>query len=339
MRGGISVFLSGIILAATLSGCVTTGTQGGGGYSGEPVTSPSAAQYEINKGKAFATKNEVAIGGFKVAFVTKIRGSNSTRGSFLGGGSPGKAAATAVLSGLSQEVMQQITDAAYEDFKTKLIARGYRVRPFATIRNHPGFTAINTKGSPLETSEPMPAMSADALIFAPTGQKLRLFASQGAGLQGFGWSSPESGFSKVAVETGIPLLDVYYVVNFASFGGHSSRTTTSISVDQSMSVVNGSQLYITSGYGGTFSSDQGSIRLKQPIGSERKFASITEEEKSGTEQLGNVLAKGVAALLGGGTRASSTYDFVTNADDYRKAALDALAKTNEGVTTQMAALR
>jgi len=298
----------------------------------------SGFKTEVDTAKAFAGKRDVVIGGFKVSFVTREKSSSKPRGGLLSGPSVARAAAETYLADVPNEMMQAITDAAYADFKAQLKAQGYNVRPFSFLTGNKTFNGATTKASPLKSTEPMPAMNADALIFAPSGQKLRLFAVQGDGVQAYGWGSPEASFSQAAAELGVPVLDAFYVVDFTDFDGYSSRTTAAMSVGQMLKVIKG-DLYITAGQGGTFSTNQGRISLAEWVYSEAQFCSIEKREKSGAGKVGSVLATGMSVLLGGGTRSFDEFDFKADAGKYRAIATTNLTNANAALIGKMAALR
>ena len=134
---GNAAFLLSLIAIFILTGCVTTG---GGGASSQ--AQPGGPSFETVTPKAFAGKNEVLIGGFKVTFITQQKGTRANRGSFLGGGGGmARASANVVLDGISPQLMQSITDTAYERFVAGMQKEGYTVRSrdfFGKQRRVPG---------------------------------------------------------------------------------------------------------------------------------------------------------------------------------------------------------
>jgi hypothetical protein len=335
-----------VALLAILSACSATDSTGVSSMvnpsaGAGTVAKTSSARLDVSKAKAFAGVKDVYIGGFKVGFVTERKGSSANRGSFLGGGGGmARASANTVLEGVSPQLMQEITDVIYADFQARLAASGYSVRPFSELLANESFRKVNTKPSPFETGKPLPILTnANALIFAPSGQKLRLFAAQGAGVQGFGWSSPEAGFSAAAAKTGTPIIDVDYVVTFSYFDGYSGRSSASISAGQAISVHRGSMLNLTKGEGGTFSNNQGSIAFASEITSGQQFATVEKEGKSSVEVAGEALAVGAAVLLGGGTRTRNTYVYRADPAKYKSAVVDSLVHANATLASKMASLR
>lgn len=290
--------------------------------------------------QAFKDKKQVAIGGFKISFITERKMTSQNRGSFLDGGAGmARASANTVLNGISNVSMQTITNQAYKNFVSMLQQNGYEVIETSKLLNNKTFNEVVTKTSPLNTDEPLPAIKAKALIFAPSGEKLRLFSNQGDGVQAFGWTSPEAGFSKAAEELKIPILDVHYVINFSSSENYSGRDTASISVGQSIQVLRSSRLLITSGQGGTFSTNIGSIVLQNEEVSSEKFANIVKEEQSTLNKVGNVIAAGMTVLLGGGERELETYIYNADSKKYEEVSLNVINKTSKNFISEMTSLR
>ena len=329
----LSLGFVGILLASLFSGCAGTNMAGGTGSS-------STQKYSVDTPKAFKGKQKVAIGGFKVSFVTEEKMTSKNRGSFLGGGG-GMARATAhvKLNGISKELMQTITNEAYKNFITTLTNSGYSIVPKEQLLSNKIYSEIVTKNSPLSTEEAMPGFKANALVFAPNGEKLRLFSNQGDGLQAYGSTSPEAGFSGAAEKLGIPILDVFYLVTFAYSEKYSGRSTANISVGQSIQVKRESKATITSGYGGTFSTDNGWIKLEKEEVSTKEFANIVKEEKSASSKIGSVISAGITVLLGGGERELETYNYNANPKEYKSATMEVLENANKGIISEMVNLR
>ncbi|XPV68405.1 MAG: hypothetical protein ACNI25_14015 [Halarcobacter sp.] len=324
-----------LILLVVLSGCA--GTNMGASNNGNSTTQ---SLYDVKTPKAFKAKQQVAIGGFKVSFLIEQKMTAKNRGSFLGGGG-GMARATAhvKLNGISKELMQTITDQAYKNFINNLKSNGYSIVSKDKLLKNKTFSEVVTKDSPLSTDESMPSFKGNALVFAPSGEKLRLFANQGDGLQAYGWTSPESGFSKAAEELGIPILDVHYVVTFAYSQKYNGRDMANISVGQSIQVHRGSRTQITSGQGGTFSTNIGSISLSKEVVSSKQFANVVKEEKSTMNKVGSVISAGLTVLLGGGERELETYIYNADPIKYKAATLEVLENANKGIVSEMVSLR
>lgn len=325
-------FVSSVALVL-FTGCT------GANIGGTSSSSLAKSSYDVKTAKAFKDKKQVAIGGFKVTFITEQKMTAKNKGSFLGGGGMARSTAHVKLNGVSNGLMQSITDEAYKNFLNTLKNSGYSVVNKEKLLQNKTYSQVVTKASPLVTDEPMPAFKANALIFAPSGEKLRLFAAQGDGLQAYGWTSPESGFSKAAEEIGVPILDVHFIVTFAYSEKYNGKDMAAINVGQSVQVHRGSRTYITSGQGGTFSTSIGSITMKKEETSTKKFANIEKEEKSTLNKVGNVIAAGLTVLLGGGERELETYNYNSDPLVYKEASLEVLNNATKGFVSKMVSLR
>lgn len=293
----------------------------------------------VTTAKAFAGKTNVVVNNFKVAFITESEGRNSTgSGGLLGGGMKGHASADVTLTGVSDAAMQAITDQAYADFTATMAAKGYTVQPASSIAGMPEMQKVSAENVPYTSSNLQPSLNSEGKIFAPTGQKLYLLAGQGVRMGGFGFANPGMAYATIAEKTGTPIIDVYYVLDIAGYGGHSSMSSASLSVGQSMHVKTGSAVSIIGGQSGTFSTTQGNIALGQPIASDKAFGTVTEETSGGMKAAGYA-ANTVSALLGGATSIARDFSIASSDEAYKAAALDALTKANKAMVGQMAALR
>ena len=330
---GVCLLSAVLVMAA---GCMPT--KQGATRLAEPSMSTGSAGLRVKTKAAFSGHKEIAIGGFKVAFLTKLKGSHRPRGGLLDGPSVARATATSVLTDVPEETMQQIVDKAYQDFTAKLREQGYTVRRFSDLsREYPALAELESDPSPYKTDDAIPGIKTKALIFSPKAMNMRLMHGQ-AGVSKI-FKSPGAAYSEVAAKSGVPIIDVYYAVDFASFGGHVSRDTASVSVGQQISVRDGSGLDFIGGHAGTFSKAIGGIWFKEPIGTNIEFASISTKEKSTSEKVGNALATAAALLLGGGTRVSDTYFYHADPAQYEIGVLDVLSKSNKALVNRMAVLR
>ncbi|MEA2488312.1 MAG: hypothetical protein QOH21_104 [Acidobacteriota bacterium] len=120
-----------------------------------PITLPDLNAAEWFDGKmggtfgaktvtAFAKSNRVAIGGFRVVFVTHNEARAFVRASYMPGRETGSARAKMEvdLKGVDDATMQAITDRAYALFVEQLKAAGREVVPVAEIQ--PAYAAFKT---------------------------------------------------------------------------------------------------------------------------------------------------------------------------------------------------
>lgn len=319
MKKSLTAIAAGLALGAMMfTGCAGGSPQPSGG-------SGDGAKIEVSNGEIFQGKTKVAVGSFKVAFITEQKMTSKNRGSFMGGGEgSARASALVKLKGVSNETMQAITDAAYADFVAQLKAKGYEVVPYETLSAQKTFTKTGTEASPYEVSEPLPAYFADALLFAPSSMKLRFLNGQGEGT----FAGAEYGYGETAEAMGIPVIDVHNLISFAAFTMESSRSTASIEVDQAVMAVRGGKMEVINGLSSTFTNNTGRVTLTTEIVSTEKFAKIVQEEESTSDAVGDMLASAVGSLLGGGDRAMNTYIYEADAAKFKSAAIKVLENAN-----------
>jgi hypothetical protein len=145
--------------------------------AGEAITLPDLNPSEWFDGKmggtfgaktvtAFAKSNRVAIGGFRVVFVTHNEARAFVRASYLPGRETGSASAKMEvdLRGVDDATMQAITDKAYALFVDQLKAAG---REVVTL-DQQAYATFKTAASPMDVSTGLLKGKA----FSPTGMPL-----------------------------------------------------------------------------------------------------------------------------------------------------------------------
>jgi hypothetical protein len=187
------------------------------------------ATIKVEKSEILKGRATLALGAFRVAFVTSDSAVAVSHGAFSGGGSAAKM--TGELTGIDHATMQKIADEVYADFLKQAAAKGYTILDSAKVKD----------ASAAYRAIPQTVNFADSRIgtlVIPTGQFSVAIAaddsgkdSKGAG--GFGSSFHNLGaatarseankaFPLAAKDIGAPVLAVTIVVNFASFKGTSS---------------------------------------------------------------------------------------------------------------------
>lgn len=330
--------LASLSLVLALSACVTATQDVTPAAKNTGLFGMAKGDMDVTSAKAFSGKKDVIIGGFKVSFVTEHQQTNSTRQHFLSSGAAGHASAHTTLTGVSPAAMQALTDAAYSDFVSRLKAAGYNVVPATNLYQSKEFATIKQQETPFETKKPLLSMKGEATVFSPTHMPLSFLPNQGDGMGGFGKSSPLTAYMAYAGTAGTPVLDVFYVVNYAGFGGHRSVSSASVSVGHGMSVAAGSTVSIFGGQAGSFSSNNGTITLGQPVNSEKSFATV-EELTSGAEKVAGYAINTAVGLLGSAKSIHRKYEVRANEGQYKAAAKDSLTKANAAFAAHMASLR
>lgn len=310
------------------------------GFMGLSTTSDIVVDNE----KAFAGKNQVIIGSFKVAFVENKKASNKAGGGLMGSGMGGKAKANMELKGLDMATMQMLTDQAYKDFEAKLNASGYTIADRTPLLSDAGFAKSDSKPSPFKEEASFFGVASDTTYMTPTGfGPIHFFMGEYGKTGGFAaMNNPLMAANKFAGEKGTPVISVAYLVDFANTGGHGNKWSMSASmqVSQGISVTAGSGITWLGGWqGGTFSANpNGSVKLGQAVGSDQEFGTV-ETTTTGAEVAGEVALNVVTAVLGGGTNQTRDFAVTTEPGKYAAVAGPVLSQTNSALVSKMASMK
>lgn len=296
---------------------------------------------EVKTPKAFAGKNQVIIGNFKVAFTTFTKAKQVAKGGILSGNTSwGKASAHTTLTGVSDSDMQAITDKAYADFVSTLQENGYTVVDRNQLESAKHYEKITQKSNPEKKEGSFFSGATDKLtIVSPKGLPFYYYPGEAGESGGFAFSSPGAVYAIFADESKIPVLSVYYTVDFANAGGYGGyRNWASLEVGQGMSIRPGSGVQFIGGQAGTFSSAIGSATLGQAVFADDKFGTMADTTSDATKA-GMVAANVLSVALGQGTNQYREYEVKANPADYQKLADKLLDEANGKLVKAMASNR
>ncbi len=214
MRSTLTTFAVACTLAATFASTSAHAISFG---------NKDEASIKVEKGGTFKGQSVLAIGSFRVAFVTEDSAVSTSHGAFSGGGSAAKM--TGILSGVDHALMQKIADEVYADFLKQAAAKGYTVIDSAKV-------AAASAAYSSVTQTVNFADSRVGTLVIPTGQRSVALAADdsakeshgSAGLGGaFGnlgkttaKSDANKAFPLAAKDVGAPVMGVTIVVNFAN---------------------------------------------------------------------------------------------------------------------------
>ena len=334
----------GVMVAAALlvAGCAVTSKAGGtAARTQKGFLGTKKAELDVTTDKAFAGVQQVVIGSFKVGFTDTKKSSAKAGGGFMSSGM-GHASAKMELTGVSDELRQQITDAAYADFVAALEQAGYQVVDRAQLLSHEAFAKTKSFPSPHKINNSPFAIGHEITYFAPSSfPALHLFASDGAGLGGgIGSSNPSAGAIDFASKTGIKVLSVNYITDFANADAHGGGFAmhASVAVGQGLSIRPGSGVELLGGQGGTFSKANGMIHLGQPVYSTEQFAEVLGTTSAVNKSL-QAAVNVTSVLLGGGSSTSRSFEVRANPEQFQAITTDLLQKSNKKIVDKMASLR
>jgi hypothetical protein len=185
------------------------------------------ATVKVARGSELKGKSTLALGAFRVAFVTQDAAAGATRGVF--GGSAAKISAD--LAGVDHALMQKIADAVYADFLKQAAAKGYTVidssalakasAAYAALAPSENFTVGRLGTFVIPTGQRSVALASDARAQGEKGTggfatRLNMLNDQVAKTPAY------EAFPTAANQAGAPVLGVTIVVNFANFKGSGS---------------------------------------------------------------------------------------------------------------------
>ncbi len=289
----------------------------------------------------------VAIGAFNVGFIFESIDRTATSGGLMGAFG-GTTKAKSELVGVTPEMMQAVTDAAYTDFVNQLTAGGYEVHPADQLFGHTALAKTKSQEVPLDINIALEKGSkGKATYFKPSALPSLLmipgdFMGSGMSSMGINMSAGQASMAlaNYAREAGVGVIDVVYLIDFSqqkrpgafSFGGLQVNSALSVSADYSRMT-----LIAPSG-------KQSVITVKAPVAVEGEFIEKSDAT-SGTDkalQSGANVAGGVAAVMGfGGLRFGKTrkFAFTAKTGNYEEGAAKAASLASEMLLGRLSALR
>lgn len=338
----VSLSLAACVGGPSASGGVQKRAEAKSGFLGMQKTDNVVA----NTPAAFKNADTLVIGSFIVGFATYKTDSTKAGGGLMGNGFGGRSTAKSTLNGVNDATMQAITNKAYDNFVASLKAKGYTIADRSGWTSYPELTTVKATPSPYEDSNgSLFGTNSKTKYFAPTALgAMRPFLGDIPGLSG-GFSGLGANATTAAVkyaqEKGVKVVNAVYVVDFANSSGYGSKWTSTSSVDvgQGLTVVGGlTKIAIWGGEGGTFSTNNGSLVLGQPITSEKEFATVADSTSDASRA--SETAANIIGVIGGvGTNAKRDFTFEARPADYQAAANDAISQANSEMTTKMSSLK
>lgn len=336
MRSGvIAVLVAGLSACAAVTSTdeVKKPSEQRAGFMGLSV----ADDIKVEREGPFKGVERVAIGSFKVGFVHgKVESRRAGRG--FGG----NATAGVKLSGVDESQMQAITDAAYADFTSRMTKAGYTVVKREELQAQPDFAKARPEASPQRKSGSFFGDPTEMTTFAPSSHG-DLYWFDGESIHnsgGFGFSNATTAAMTQYGKSGIKVLSVYYVIDFAGADGYggSFRTSSSVQVGQALTLAPGGGVTILGGEGRVVANHFSHIKLGQPLYAEEKFGTMvqtTSDAAKGVETGVNV----IRALAGIGTNQRRDFEVQADIERYRTLSEGLLTQANGKLVDRMASLR
>lgn len=289
----------------------------------------------------------VTIGAFNVGFIFESTDQTKTTGGLMGAFG-GTTKAKSELVGVTPEMMQAVTDAAYADFVSQLGAGGYTVQPAADLFGHATLAKTKSQEVPLDINIALEKGSkGKATYYKPSALPSLLMIPGdflGSGMSSIGMNmsagQASAALSSYAKAAGVGVIDVVYLIDFSqqkrpgafSFGGIQVNSGLSVTADYSRIT-----LIAPSG-------KQSVITVKAPVAVEGEFidkADASSGADKAMQSAGNV-AGGLAAVAGlGGLGLGKTRKFAFTAKPgaYEEGAAKAASLASTMLIGRLGALR
>ncbi len=314
------------------------------------VASPAFAEktpLKVVSGGAVKGAEKLVIGAFTVGFIFESVDNDTATGGLVGAfGSTTRAKSE--LVGVTSEMMQAITDAAYDNFRSQLTAKGFAVGDSAGLFASPKVAALKPVEAPYVVSiqlDPKKNSKGKATFMKPTALPGMLLlpgdiANSGMfgamGQIGAGISS-QMAVNEHARASGETVIDVVYLIDFSQLKRPGAFSFGGLEVNSGMAIVPSySRLSAIAP-----SSKIAQIMLQTPVAVEGDFASRKDETKDAAVQSVANIAGGVAAAFGyGGLAFGKSRTFVFTAKPaWQEGATKAASLANDMLAGQLAALR
>lgn len=292
----------------------------------------------------FAGQNTVLIGEFSVTFVTFDKTSATAKSSMFSSDTGyASSAIRAKLEGVPDDVMQSITDAAYQDFTAQLRANGYTIGDESALKGNATWQKMKYDDSPRKTTSSFKIVtggSREDATFAPTGKKLLS--------KNIGGVIPYQAYD-AANQLQLPVINANYVVHFVYFGSETeyrsnaysdikgAEYSAEVSVGQGIQVVPGSGINWMRGVTSTFSDPNGQILIQAPVVIPGAYGN-SEDSTSGMQKAANVFSS-ILGAVSGGSSSSKDINITANPSEYKVKASAALTEANKRVIGALAAAR
>lgn len=274
----------------------------------------------------------VVIGSFKVGFAESSKETSKARGTVLGGAvSGGNSTGKVKLEGVTDQLKQEITNAAYNDFVSKLKSAGYNVVDRSSLTSSDQYQKASKENFPYLLDESgLLSEYGKTQYFQPSAfgnTGIILMADMPSKSKGFGvLGAPDMKMADYAQNKGAAVVSATYLVDFAVAEGRAGISTSSMKVGQNLAITEGTIRFVKGG-SSTFNNGTPALILGQPVESEKEFGTIVDATSGGmkvAEEAANVFTM----VLGGGTSRSRSFSIKADPSKYKAQSLEIISKTN-----------
>lgn len=314
----------------------------------QPAHAKKDEPLSIKDRGAMEGAGQVAVAAFNIGFIFESTDQTKKTGGLMGAfGGVTKAKST--LVGVTPEMMQAVTDAAYADFMAKLSAQGIAVVPTEALFANEDIQKAADGTGPIETKIQLEKKSKGVATFVkPSALPLQItlqgdlaektggFASIG---KGFAAGGRQAAISRYVRETGIPLVSVVYLIDFSDQKRPGAFSIGGLKVNANLSVVpEYSKMTIV----GPKKNDE--LVLEQQVSVDGEFIEQADAT-GGTEKTAQAAANiggGLAAAAGVGLPMigkTRKFEFAAKPGNYEEGAAKVATLANDLVIAGVATLR
>lgn len=312
------------------------------------IASPALAedaQLKLRSAEAVKGVQTVIVGAFNVGFIFESMDRDKKTGGMIGAFG-GATDAKSILVGVTPEIMQAITDAAYADFRAQLTARGFQVADANSLFTSPDFARVKQMAAPYEAGVQLDKRSTGKAAYYKPSALPSQFMLPGdivaSGMSGMGLTmaagTNQYGVSQFAKSSGQAVIDVTYLIDFSQLKRPGAFSFGGLEVNSGVAIVDDySKLSVVTPAGRT-----ATIIINQPVAVEGDFATKQDTTKgAGVQKAANIASGVLGGLTGfGGAKFGNSKTFTFNArPDYPAGALKAASLANARLADQLVALR
>lgn len=302
--------------------------------------------FKVTSASAIRDVSTVTIGAFTVGFIFQSVDNSAATGGVIAALGP-TTKAKSELVGVTDEMMQAITDAAYDDFRSRISASGFALKDSTALFASDKVTKLKPVAMPYVTNvklDPKKDSKGKAMFFKPTALPgLIMLAGDVTGTSVFsGFSALGSMGAHMALAdharaSGESVVNIVYLIDFSQVKRPGAFSFSGVSVNSGMAVVpDCSRATIF-----TPTSKVAFLTVQTPVAVEGDFTTKSDETKGGELEAAANVAGGVAAAMGfGGLKFGKTKTFKFTAKPaYQDGAIKAASLANERLAGELAALR
>jgi len=282
------------------------------------------ATKDLRKYSKFADKR-IAVPVFRVGFIVQTKAAADSMAAFDRDRGGARAVMTVTLGGIDEELMQAITDKAYQDYLARLKEAEFDVVPFKEIKATKGYQQIKFYDG--DYSKNM--FGTAVVVFTPTGMPLFWEGGNPIGNVTFDMGQP---YNRLSGETNSMVVLPTMVINFAemsSSGRSFFANKASVGAEMGITLSKLSLQHMRIGHEkiSTAIIFSAMPKVKEPLSIAGNFGEMVTDDSYDDAALVGLLSRGLGSALT--TTARETKIVEADPAAYQALVLQALATGNQ----------